>query len=59
MPKNDDVIWLEGYNKVFVVTSNRYLSPGSLLKRCAGCFADHGHSVHPHNFELELNLLPQ
>ena len=30
MPEDDDVIWLEGYNKVFVVTSDRYLSPGSL-----------------------------
>jgi hypothetical protein len=58
MPEHDDVIWVEGYNEVFVVTSNRYLSPGSPQEKCTGYLADHGHSV-THKFELELILLPQ
>ena len=30
MPKNDDIIGLEGYNKVFAIAFNRYSPPRSI-----------------------------
>jgi hypothetical protein len=41
MAKNDDIVGLEGYDKVLAVPSNRYLSLGLLWWGRADCVADH------------------
>ena len=47
MPKNDDIVGLEGDNKIVAIALNRYFSPRSSWKRVADYVADHGHAPTP------------